>query len=795
MATSLVNTTALIESKELRVRNALRVLALAFLILISNFALLAWGGQVLIQNRWSEYLKTKDPVMAGLLCLLDGPCRSVLPKAVPIPLWLPTAIAAGLMVVSAAMYVSAVNLRPTKLPGAARFRSSWKEFTHGLSYLGIYEGNALRYPKDTLFRHTMIIGSTGAGKTSRIIRPRLAHTALEGRSAVVLDLKYPDPGLLFMVNVFESYNRNVILYLPYDPRSPSLPFLRGAEDPDIARAVAETIIPVKERSGSTTYYENIERELVFWLVHLEAQKKGSLGNIRYVCQRGHKAVQDFIQTSAQNAEAALGFFFQLADRDKASIVAGLVGKLSVFGDPLLDRATSFGPNEIDISSITRTPTLLYLGIPHDKLQDRGGQLFLQLFKRFLDTVLIEKSKDKGRLEVPVEVFLDEFTNLGYLPKMSDNLSTMRSRGVAYTLALQSFAQGLERYKEEELESIIANCNTWVILPGLGDQDGVRISKALGYASAYRESRGRTEPHFLDFSHPWGSTNERYDLAAVPLLAPEEIGHIPEGKALLRFNIGDPMIVDVPRLDEMEKARGVPKALRAIARQVRSAEAPAHNMGGVSNAFAANYVISKYLSPVSAVSIVPETAFNDPKKQLLDWAEETLLQGGTFRASRDPSSRKINKISIRPPAGLVPRAADEWEKARWVKIEKGRSEIALVGYALEEFMRTREELILFCDVMQRIGQWVEQNGERLEGHPAYKRGVEEPAGRYQGTSVTLHADVLTKEIGLTEDEIKQTARGAARLNNRRNFFEFAMSAMEWYRDKQTALSSPDQQGEA
>jgi len=790
-----VDTTGLIEARQRRFRVARVLLALALLVSFLGGTYVLYGaGARLEEAGWGRYLGVKgfSPLDTAIACLGNGGCRGVLSKAFPFSPWWPLGVA-GLFALGALFaYGSAAALRPEKLPGAARFREDWRALTKGISYLGVKEGRVLRYPRDLRFRHTLIVGSTGAGKTSRLIRPMLAYTALEGRSAVIFDLKYPDTTLLSMVQYAESKGLKVMLYLPYDPRSPRLPLLRGAEDPEIARALAEVVIPVREKAGVTTYYENIERELVFWLIHLEAMGKGSLGHIRYRCQLGAKSLRDYIKQNAEDAEKALGFFFGLSERDQASIVAGLVGKLGVFGDELLDRATSYGDNELDLRQIAREPTVFYLGIPQDKLQDRGGQLFLQLLKRYLDSVLIEESKERGRVKVPVEVYLDEFTNLGYLPRMSDNLSTMRSRGVAYILALQSLSQGLERYEEEELESIMANCNTWIILPGLGDKDSERFSEAIGYGSMYLKTEGEQEPHWLDTARPWGSFSRNYRLQRVPLISPEELRALPEGQVVLRFSSGDPLIAEAPRIDEAASGKPrTPKELRRVAQEVMALEAKLEPLAAISKEFAAEYVISKYLSPIRGdEEALPGPLAEEPKAKLMAWVEESLLRGAQVKVHRNPTSGAVTKITVHPPAGLAPKEAGEWERAKWVKLEKGGAAVSLVGAALEAFLASHPELVEYADAVARIQAWLEANGYRVLDHPLYRPG-EEPVGRYQGKRLALHQDILA-ELGLEPESLKRFAR-EVRLQNRRGFLELDLDLGEWYRRLKGSTPSEEEGG--
>jgi len=729
-----------------------RLIGVGLLLLVpmALLPLLLALNKLLGDPRWAGFLGVAQGDLFGAAskCFFSGPCLSASWKVasshyLPVTLLSPSlpllALLSGVV-----LYLRGARARPTKLPGAAQFVQDYSRYLNGISYLGVKDGKLLRYPDDLRFRHTLIIGSTGAGKTSRIIRPMLAFTAEEGRSAVVIDLKYPE-GLLDIIPLFEEAGHEVIVLLPYDERSPRLPLLKGADDPIVAQRIAEVLFPFEERETATTYYRNIEREFAFRLIHLEASKgRGSLGRIRYLCQQGPEALKEHIQKEAGDALKYLGFFFDMSKGRQAEMVAGLVGKLSIFGDPLVDRFTSFGENEVDLRKMAHKPTLVYFGIPQDRVSEAGGQILLQLFKRYLDWVILEESKERGHLKVPVEIYLDEFTNLGFLPRMSDVLSTMRSRRVAYILALQSIEQGLERYKKEELESIMANCNTWIILPqGLHDTNAKRFSEAIGEATVYMEGESVTSPHPLDWSNPWPKRGENRRMVSLPLLAPEEMRKMPIGKGLLRFTQDDPMIVDLPRLDEVLREGG-PKPLKEVALKVKRIEDKLKSLREVSPGLVSEYIIAPYLSPAKAEEEEARTeavTVASAKERLFSWIRESIERGASMQVHRDPiRTERITKISITPPAGLVPQMAEEWEKARWVKLEKSRSVVSLVGQALEEFLSQNGDLVTCADYISRVRDWVEANAFRLQGHPRYNPN-EEAIGKWEGEMCVIPAEVL------------------------------------------------------
>lgn len=722
---------------------------------------------------WGAYLHLPPgalPMDALFSCLWGGPCRKALwavLRAYPVPFWMNFLPGLGLLLFALFRWIGLRGKTPTKLPGAAQFREDWKrELTKGISYLGVKEGHQLAYPKDSRFKHTFILGSTGAGKTSRVIRPMLSMAALEGRSAVVWDLKYPDPSLLFAVELYRKLGHRVMVYLPYEPNSPRVPLLRGAEDFQIARSLAEVVIPVPEKESNTTYYTNIERQLLATLIYIEAQENGDIGEIARQCQRGFKSLRRHIELKAQDKVETLGFFFELPDNMKSSMVAGLAGRLSPFGDPYLARSTSFGPlvdgvrtEELDLSLLGREPTLWYVGIPQRYVMGGAGQIFLQLLKRYLDRVLLEESERAGGpLKVPVEIYLDEFTNLGFLPYMPDVLSTMRSRRVAYILALQSFAQGLERYREEALESILANCNTWIIFGyGLSDVDAERVSKALGRSTVYALREGQSIPHFFDFTR-FPSYNRGQTLEQGELLSPEELRALPEGSAVIRFSAGHPLLAEFPWMEGLKRVKGpISKAatlVREIEAKICALEAKLKGLGLSGEKIV--QAVADYLMGWA----LPDRKEEEPKRErkdideaFLDWAIPLLSAGENIQIMHDPERGHLTKISIElkgpPPEGLL-----QWERVRWIKRQKGGEVISIVNDGLEFIKEHHPELIQRIDLMGRIKTWLDKNAHSVEGHPKWRKAIN-PLGRLrqQGGRTYLQIDRFqAAKLGLGDEEV-------------------------------------------
>lgn len=94
---------------------------------------------------------------------------------------------------------------------------------------------------------------------------------------------------------------------------------------------------------------------------------------------------------------------------------------------------------------------------------------------------------KEKLDSQVMFILDEFANLGKLPEFQRMIAVFRSRNIALAPILQSLSQLESIYGKEDAQTIISNCDSWLILGGLRSEVAEEISKALGTSTIFTES--------------------------------------------------------------------------------------------------------------------------------------------------------------------------------------------------------------------------------------------------------------------------------------------------------------------
>mgnify|MGYP001418042625 CR=1 FL=1 len=146
---------------------------------------------------------------------------------------------------------------------------------------------------------------------------------------------------------------------------------------------------------------------------------------------------------------------------------------------------------------------------------------------FFTLLLHQLCQGEGELPAPVALLLDEFAQVGRIPKFPNTIAVARGRGVSLMLGIQSLAQLDALYGKAGAEVIRTNCCTKVIMPGLDHDTAEPISKALGEATVRQEYQSRRPEGWLVTSYSYGEHHTQRRL-----LTADEVRRIGDDEALL-----------------------------------------------------------------------------------------------------------------------------------------------------------------------------------------------------------------------------------------------------------------------
>ena len=154
--------------------------------------------------------------------------------------------------------------------------------------------------------------------------------------------------------------------------------------------------------------------------------------------------------------------------------------------------------ELDTIGDRKTALFVIISDTDDTFNFVVSILYTQLFN-----LLCDKADDEygGRLPVHVRCLLDEFANIGQIPKFEKLIATIRSREISASIILQSQSQLKAIYKDNA-DTIIGNMDSSIFLGGKEPTTLKELAAVLGKETidTYNtgESRGRETSHSLNY---------------------------------------------------------------------------------------------------------------------------------------------------------------------------------------------------------------------------------------------------------------------------------------------------------
>lgn len=134
------------------------------------------------------------------------------------------------------------------------------------------------------------------------------------------------------------------------------------------------------------------------------------------------------------------------------------------------------------------------------------------------------SKFDGSLPLPVDLYLDEFAQLGEIPRFLEMLAYVRSLNCGVTIGLQSLSQAKKQYKEN-WETMLDCCDYILFLGSRSKETLEYISTLLGKKTWYKKSSGHTYSRQQSSTHNWDEVGR--ELATV-----DELANLPKGYCIL-----------------------------------------------------------------------------------------------------------------------------------------------------------------------------------------------------------------------------------------------------------------------
>lgn len=424
--------------------------------------------------------------------------------------------------------------------------------------------------------HTLVIGTTGSGKTTTYVNPTiqiLSETKTkpsmfisdpkgelyvdhakrleeQGYEVKVLDLRNPYNSIRWnpLQRAYECYQRMIHLKDEVVEDEEHGRYLFEGNEYETQEEV-DSAIQVKKQQLYDIVYEDlhdittaicpIENKnepmwesgaknfiLAIALAMLEDSENPDLGltkdkfnfySITKVATNTDNDCEDLIayfqnRSPLSKAVSLSKQVLDASDKTRGSYLSTTFDKLSMFSDLSLCALTS--ENEIEFGSMGERPIALFLQIPDEK-ETRHTLASLVILQAYKELVAKANSYPSLSLPKPVYFILDEFGNLPKVHKLEQMITVGRSRNIWMNLVVQSYSQLSKVYEEKSADIIKSNCNIQIFIGTTDYKTIEEFSKRCGNFSMVQRSVGFNSAKGEDInSH--SSIKER------PLIYPSEL---------------------------------------------------------------------------------------------------------------------------------------------------------------------------------------------------------------------------------------------------------------------------------
>ena len=203
-----------------------------------------------------------------------------------------------------------------------------------------------------------------------------------------------------------------------------------------------------------------------------------------------------------------------AGKTAKSIMISCGARLAAFDIAELRELTSYDELELDLVGDRLTALFVIISDTDDTFNFLVAIMYSQLFN-----LLCDRADDVygGRLPVHVRCLLDEFSNIGQIPKFEKLIATIRSREISACIILQAKSQLKAIYKDNA-DTVEGNCDTSLFLGGKEGTTLKEMSEMLGKETVdyynLSDTRGQSRSYGTNYQKIGRDLMSRDELAVM-----------------------------------------------------------------------------------------------------------------------------------------------------------------------------------------------------------------------------------------------------------------------------------------
>ena len=404
-------------------------------------------------------------------------------------------------------------------------------------------------PKYARNKNVLVIGGSGSGKTRFYVKPNLmqmhsSYCVTDPKGTIVLEC-----GKMLEDN---GYEIKILKTINFKKSMKYNPFAYIRSEKDILKLV-QTIIANTKGEGEKAGED-------FWVKAEKLYYTALIGYIWYEAPREEKnfaTLLDMIDASEvreddetymnpidrlfEALEKKEPTHFAVKQYKKYKLAAGKTAKsiliscgarLAPFDIRELRELMSEDELELDTLGDRKTALFVIISDTDDTFNFVVSIMYSQLFN-----LLCDKADDVygGRLPVHVRCLLDEFANIGLIPKFEKLIATIRSREISASIILQAQSQLKAIYKDNA-DTIVGNCDSTLFLGGKEKTTLKELSETLGKETIDLYNTSETRSNQKSFGLNYQKTGKE-------LMSQDEITVMDGGKCIFQLRGVRPFLSD------------------------------------------------------------------------------------------------------------------------------------------------------------------------------------------------------------------------------------------------------------
>ncbi len=410
-----------------------------------------------------------------------------------------------------------------------------------------------KLPKYARNKNVIVIGGSGSGKTRFYVKPNLmqmtpnvSYVVTDPKGTILVECgKMLQKGSPKMKDgkperdkngkiVYEPYKIKVLNTINFKKSMHYNPFMYIRSEKDILKLV-NTIIANTKGEGeksSEDFWVKAERllycALIGYIYYEAPEEEQNFSTLLELINASEAREDDeefknAVDELFEELEREKPEHFAVRQYKKYKLAAGKTAKsiliscgarLAPFDIAELRELTSYDEMELDMLGDQRTAMFVIISDTDDTFNFIVAIMYTQLFN-----LLCDRADDVhgGRLPYHVRLLLDEFANIGQIPKFDKLIATIRSREISASIILQSQSQLKTIYKDAA-ETILGNCDTMLFLGGKEGTTLKEISETLGKETIdlynTSDTRGQSRSYGLNYQKTGKELMSRDELAVM-----------------------------------------------------------------------------------------------------------------------------------------------------------------------------------------------------------------------------------------------------------------------------------------